>query len=334
MTNNMTKTLMIKKLLITLLAFALFIPTTFAATFSDVPEDHIHYVAIESLYNLEIIDGYPDGSFKPGNSVNRAEALKMVLNSAEISSAEVFTNTGFPDVPYDSWFARYVVKGNFEGIINGNPDGTFAPERLVNKAEFVKMLLEAFNMDLAQHYNITEAVAVDTQPGDWYAPYFSYAKTVGIIFPTMNDELEPEKFLTRGECADIIYKLLVIEKGGDTQKLLSIAEANLVSVLIELNNNNIQKALNYANSAVFFTEKALEAEPEEGIVKAANKIALGFHKLTLAYQAGLEERYDDLTQYVNEAKDLAGQAYDDDPSTQALGQKIKEQGDILLQQVE
>jgi len=325
---------MIKKLAITLLLCTLFIPTAFAATFSDVAEDNINFIAIESLYNLQIIKGYPDGTFKPEQSVNRAEALKMILNSAEISSEDTLTDTGFPDVPADSWFAKFVVAGKSFGIIKGNPDGTFAPERLVNKAEFVKMLLEAFEIDLSLHNNLTAPVAADTLPDDWFSSYFSYAKNTGIIFPTMENKLEPGKFLTRGECANIIYKLLVIEKGGDVQKLLSIAEANLVSVLVELNNNNIQKALNYVNSAVFYTEEALSAAPDENIVNAANKIALGFQKLTLAYQAGLEGRNNDLTQFVNEAKDLAGEAYNDDPSTQQLGIKIKEQGDILLQQIE
>ncbi|MFC1615572.1 S-layer homology domain-containing protein [Patescibacteria group bacterium] len=323
-----------KFLLIVSILCGLLITTTHAATFPDVPETHDNYAAIESLVNLNIVNGYPDGTFGPDIILNRAEALKMILISAEIPSSEEFLKTGFPDVPLESWFSEYVVKAESLGIINGNPDGTFTPERKVNKAEFLKMILESFNVDLSQHMNVSEALSNDTYPGEWYLPYLSYAKTIGLISPTSTNLLMPDESLSRADCAEIVYKLLIVVRGGDVQKMLSIAESNLVSVVVELNDNDIEKAVEYANSAVFYTEKALEMNPEEGIVRAANKIALGFQKLTLAYIAGLEGQNDDLIQLVEEAKTLAGEAYDEDPSTQPLGKKIKEQGDILLLQIQ
>ena len=324
---------MYKKLLSFLIIFTLAVPSAVAVSFEDVPENHIYYAAIESLKNLEIISGHPDGTFKPADPVIRAESLKMILNSADIEVAVEYGEIDFPDVPEDAWYNMYLYKAVVDRIVNGNEDGTFAPSRQVNKAEFLKMLLESFEIDLSKHRNLTEGVSADTAAGDWYLPYMSYAKTLGIIFPTMDNRLEPGKDLSRGECAEIIYKLLIIETGGDTQKLLSIAEANLVSVLIEIGNNDIQAAIDSANSAVFYTEKALEKDSDTGIVKAANKIARGFLELTLGYQAGLEGRTEDLIGHVETAKDLAGQAFADDPSTQSLGQKLKAQGDILLGQI-
>ena len=50
--------------------------------------------------------------------------------------------------------------------------------------------------------------------------------------------------------------------------------------------------------------------------------------------AGLSGDLESLKVLVAEAKDLAGAAYADDQSTQPLGKKIKQQGDILLKQVE
>jgi len=311
-----------------------FIPLlTFAQSFTDVPTNHRYYVSIESLKNLEIVNGYADGSFKPEQPVNRAEALKMIFNSAEIKLAEVNIDTGFSDVPSDSWFVKYVMQAKNKGIVNGNKDGTFAPSRFVNKAEFVKMILLAFETDLSQHIGKTDIIANDVLVNQWFYPYLRYAKVLGITNLTPDNRLLPDKNLNRGECAEIIYKILVIKRGGDTQKMLSIAEANLVELLVALQNNNIDQALNLANNALFYTENALKLKPDNGTVKAAHKLVLGFKKLTLAYQSGVEKDYSKLSQYVSEAKQLAGDAYQDDINSQPLGKKIKVLGDVLLEQI-
>jgi len=316
-----------------MLAFVVLTPLVFAASFRDVPATHPQYAAIESLKNLGIVNGYSDGNFGPNGAVNRVEALSMILKSAAIEIPEASGASGFSDVAVGDWFLKIVLKAKAIGIVNGNPDGSFAPARQVNKAEFLKMLLQSFKKDLSQHQNLSSGVSADSKAGDWYLPYLSYAKLLGIIQPTLDNRLEPNKALTRAECAEIIYKLLIIERGGDTQKLLSISEALLVNVLVNLNGNNIAAALKDANDAVFYTEQALKKSPDEGIVKAANKIAMGFQKLCLGYQAGLSGDTELLKKYAQEAKDLAGAAYADSASTQEIGKKIKFQADVLLQQV-
>lgn len=326
----------IKKSLASIFTFSLIFtlsPSIVSAeSFSDVPASHPQYAAIESLKNLQVVGGYEDGTFKPDAPVQRVEALKMILLSAGIQ-AESDGETGFSDVPSDVWFTKYVLRAKQEGIVNGNPDGTFTPAREVNKAEFIKMTLESFNQDISNHEGKTQAIAADVQPSDWFMAYMSFAKTVGIISPDLNDNLNPGKSLTRAECADILYKMLVLDRGGEIQKMLSITESKLVDVLVKIGKNDINGAIASADEAKFYANKALEIDGEKGIVKAATKIAEGFYKLTLAYKAGLEGNNEAVTQLVAEAKDLAGQAYNDDPNTQPLGVKIKEQGDVLLTQI-
>lgn len=326
--------LVMKKILLFGVLFFVFCLSANAVSFSDVPEKHPYYAAIESLKNLGIINGHPDGTFKPESGVIRAEALKMIMQSAGVEVAEMINESGFADVPSGEWYAVYTAKGKSLGIVKGQgATGLFTPEARVNKSEFLKMLLESFGKDLSKHQNLPEGVSDDTFTGQWYLPYFSYAKSLGIIFPTIDNRLEPDKFLSRGECADIIYKLLLVEKGGDAQKMLNLTEVNLVDVLNSLKNKDISGALDHANSAVFYSQKALDVEPDQGIVKAANKIALGFQALCLAYKAGLDADNDAVIDYANQAKELAGLAYQDYSGTQNLGKKIKEQADVLISQV-
>ncbi len=311
------------------------VATASAASFSDVPNSHPQFAAVESLVNLGIVNGYQDGTFGPNNPVTRAEAVKMILLGADIGVEDMADQPGgFSDVPSDAWFRPYTAKAKQAGIVSGyGSTGEFQPNKQVSKAEFIKILLQTFKKDLSKHSDMSTAVSPDTAPGEWYLPQLRYAKMVGIISPTANGNLDPNKPLSRAETAEIIYKFLVIERGGETQKMLSIAESNLVNLLVELNANDLVGAMKSANDAVFYSEKALTSAPNQGIVKGANKIALGFQKLVLAYEAGVKGDSALLEQYVEQARQLAGAAFADDASMQSLGKKIKLQADILLQQV-
>jgi len=61
------------------------------------------------------IDGYPDGTFKPGNSVNRAEGIKIVMSSL---TSNFKARVQMPrDVPTGSWFFDFVGKAIEQGIV-------------------------------------------------------------------------------------------------------------------------------------------------------------------------------------------------------------------------
>ncbi len=49
--------------------------------FGDVPLTSWSYEYVETGYNWSVVDGYPDGTFKPGKNINRAEIAKMVSNA-------------------------------------------------------------------------------------------------------------------------------------------------------------------------------------------------------------------------------------------------------------
>ena len=54
---------------------------TFASSFSDLSSSHANYDAIEYVKSNNIVNGYEDGSFKPNDSINRAEFTKIVIAS-------------------------------------------------------------------------------------------------------------------------------------------------------------------------------------------------------------------------------------------------------------
>lgn len=124
-------------------------------TFSDVPlvprpqesaTRREHRRIITAAIKKDIVEGYPDGTFRPHNPINRAEALKILLRSANASRIlaefgdDAFTLRQFPDVPETSWFAPFVAQAQLLGLIEGYPDGTFRPGQWITRAEAAKII--------------------------------------------------------------------------------------------------------------------------------------------------------------------------------------------------
>ena len=89
----------------------------------------------------KIVEGYPDGTFKPDSPINRAEALKILLETTKLETFEDdFELPTFPDVGTGSWFAPYVDLALSYQIVEGYRDGTFKPDRPITRAEAAKIV--------------------------------------------------------------------------------------------------------------------------------------------------------------------------------------------------
>jgi hypothetical protein len=92
-------------------------PTACAITFSDVPVGSAFYPYIHCLACLGIVSGYPDGTFKPNNTVTRGQLSKIVSNAAGFSDNQ--TTQRFEDVPVGSTFFQYIGRLASRGYMSG-----------------------------------------------------------------------------------------------------------------------------------------------------------------------------------------------------------------------
>lgn len=189
---------------------------TGGATFSDVPEGSDHYDAITYLKAKGIINGYDDGTFKPDQEVNRAEILKIILGGSNIDATTDLTSFPFPDVSSDQWFAGWVAAAKERGIVSGNPDGTFVPDETVTKAAAMKILLLTNQVDLS-NFVLTEKPYEDVEMSDWFALYFEYAKEKNLIEGDSNGNIIPAAGMTRGEVAEMMYRLIRLQETGSSR---------------------------------------------------------------------------------------------------------------------
>lgn len=182
--------------------------------FPDVQDGHVFQESIESLVHSQVISGNPDGTFRPDDNVNRAAMLKM-LYRAKGKVPDPLSIRCFPDVVIGSWYESFVCDAALRGYVAGYSDGTFRPDNPVNKVEALKMVNEVFEIPVNE---ITDADRdlvkfVDVSTSAWYTKYMytAYARGVLPIPGEQSSRFEPDRSLTRGEAAAIIYNALSVD---------------------------------------------------------------------------------------------------------------------------
>lgn len=100
--------------------------------------------AVERLSALDVLDGYPDGTFRPNNTITRAEMAAALVKLAGNEYAVEFSRgeTSFSDVSASYWAAPYINVGQKMGYIDGHTDGTFRPTEPVTYEQAIKLVVE------------------------------------------------------------------------------------------------------------------------------------------------------------------------------------------------
>lgn len=191
------------------------------------PDENNHWSAyyVCRLYRLGAVNGFLDGPnqglYVPEGLVTRAELLTTVMKLYGYDVANVDTDGLFPDVRKDEWFAAYVALAQQLGIVDGYPDGSFRPSRYVNRAEAMKIILNAaknigrVSFDIERRAQLMDeddyAGFLDVPESAWYSQFVSYAKRKNIVGGKSDGLFHADEVLTRGEMAKIVFLTFMVE---------------------------------------------------------------------------------------------------------------------------
>ena len=190
---------------------------------------HLYESAIRYLDENEIIEGYPDGSYKPDQTINRAEFTKIIVGAKLGSNPTSYASNCFPDVRSSDWFAGYVCYAKQAGIIEGYPDGYFRPANTINLVEAAKILV-----------NTLEIAKPDIETDLWYREYIEAMQDMNYIpqsFQALDNAVD------RGEMAEMVWRIKeevhnntsvkfeFTEPSSESTALSSCADANLPAAI-------------------------------------------------------------------------------------------------------
>lgn len=216
------------KVLLFVIVISLFtISTGFASGFSDVTTEHKNYDAILSMSEKKIVNGYDDGTFKPDNSVTRAELCVIIARTAGYikNSGNYINELPFSDVKNGYWAEDYIKFAYKNGIVNGMGDGTFLPAGGVTYEQAVKMVICFVGL---------EKEALKIKGSKWYTGYLEVAHDRGIL---KNVQIIVADKATRSDIVQLIYNAyendLIAHNDQDDAK---VEDDN-----IENNKDNVEK---------------------------------------------------------------------------------------------
>lgn len=173
-----------------------------ANNFKDVNASAWYAKHVDYLVGKDVLKGYEDGTFKPNNGVTRAEAAKMIV-AALGSELPAKAELKFKDTKNDMWYAPYVQVLVEKGIVEGNPDGTFAPNAVITRAALAKMVVKAYELEADKAKNVSFP---DVAKGAWYENDILALASLGIVQGKSNGKFEPNATVTRAEAAAFLHR--------------------------------------------------------------------------------------------------------------------------------
>ena len=171
-------------------------------SFSDVTAGAWYYENVMGAAENGYVSGYPDGTFKPMQSVTRAEFASMIAKAMGYDS-DPDAGSAYPDVADDHWAKAAINFCAQNDIINGYDDGTFQPNKAITRQEAAAILNKAF--ELSVKYGVSTDLFPDNSSiAAWASDHVYAAKASGLMKGYEEDgTFRPNNQITRAEAASI-----------------------------------------------------------------------------------------------------------------------------------
>lgn len=280
-----------------------------AADYNDVTGT-VYAEAVDRLSLLGILEGYPDGTFKPEGQITRAEFATVAVRARGLASAAAAAQglpTGFSDVPGTFWASGVVGTAARLGIVNGVGNGQFAPQSPVKYEDAITMLVRALGYEESAKAK-----------GGYPYGYLIVANEIGLLDEVKGTQGAPA---TRGIVAQMTDNALEIEMmiqvgyGTDTKWVVSGTENTEEKYLLdELGFESVKGRVVSVNTK---TDKLVVDPTDEDLKNVTLEVEEGFDFYSVE---GLETKFwykDDVVviYVVNEEAKFDAVEVDDDEIT-------------------
>lgn len=147
----------------------LLLPAGVALAWTDVGTDDLEAYGLTQADLEGMSQGYPDGTWKPYDSMSRGQFIKMAVEAWDVPSANPEIPS-YVDVPEDNVFYEYIETGTAAGLVNGKGDNQFDPfgplTREQAAAIIARWMAGTDGYDLPTYFTATEIDALLDRFGD------------------------------------------------------------------------------------------------------------------------------------------------------------------------
>ena len=145
---------------------------------------------------------------KPRPAVMKALALGVIFAVfTGLIPAQAADTAPFADVDATDLHAEALTYLKAQGAIQGYEDGTFRPEKTMNRAEALKMLYVGVKEDIDLSPS-SEQVFPDVKTTEWYAPYVAHAQSQGVVKGYPDGSFKPANSINKAEALKILLNIV------------------------------------------------------------------------------------------------------------------------------
>lgn len=153
--------------------------------------------------------GNGDGLILPGRNITRAEVATIFFRLIpDDTRAQYWSQTNaFADVDEARWFNNAISTMTHQGLIQGRPDGSFAPAEYVTRAEFAATIVRHMGYTNVSPTDV--AHFTDVSATHWASGYINIAANHGWVVGRngIGSAFEPTAPITRAEAAALINRI-------------------------------------------------------------------------------------------------------------------------------
>lgn len=202
--------------------------TTSKRSLTDIDKSYAK-TEISKLVEQGIITGYADGTFKPSQSVTRAQLAKIMVNALQLKP-DVSESIQFKDVKEDLWYAGYVGALVKSGIAQGTSKESFSPNKNVTREELAVFFVRAFGwkqQDVTAQ-SVKPPLSDLDQVSNWARDSVSMAYQSGFIKGTVQKDgtvkFNPSGVADRQALARLAYEFVINKSTYDNYMTPAKAE--------------------------------------------------------------------------------------------------------------
>ena len=174
--------------------------------FGDLSETPWAKESIEELYKRGIVAGRGDGTFAPGDSITRSEAVKMIICAYQIGLNS--ENCVFSDIQADNWAYKYICAASNAGIISGISESVFGGNQPITREDFVTILYRTLAfMEKTEPIAKQGYFSDGNDISDYAKQSVDYMQAMGIISGE-NGKFVPKRNISRAEVSVILWNCL------------------------------------------------------------------------------------------------------------------------------
>ena len=176
-----------------------------AMTFEDVQKDDWFYPSVEYVYQTGMMNGITDTLFKPNANTTRAQIVTILHRLEGEPQADPCS---FTDVKPGQWFFEQVSWASANGIVNGYPGGSFAPNKDISREQMAAILYryaESKGYDLTADADLS-GFADAGQINNYAKTAMNWAVTQGLMNGVEDTRIAPKGQATRAQIATLFMR--------------------------------------------------------------------------------------------------------------------------------